>query len=414
MTLFRREVVEASQDRLHGEVVFTQPLSTKLFAGALFVVLAIAAVWVSVGSYARIETVPGILVTDVPSAKVMATQPGVVVDLNVAEGQVVKQGDTLLVINSDRQTVAGGDVASRGIGALEARRQLGEAQVAMAGNRASAERSRLTSMIASAENQAASLAEQIALQEQVVTSNREIFDRVAEVVEQGFVSEVEFERRRQTLLSSQQSLAALQQRRTASLSDATQARSQLASVSIDAAQGISQIQGSLQSMLSEQARLEGEQSYVIKAPIAGRVTALATGEGRAATTARPLMVIVPIDAQLTAELYAPTRSIGFVEPGKETRLLYDAFPYQRFGSFEGRIASISRIAIDPRETDIPFPFEEPVYRVKVLLDQQSVEAFGEPAPLQPGMTLQANVVLERQSFLAWILQPLNAVLNRSQ
>ncbi len=414
MTLFRREVVEASQDRLHGEVIFTQPISTKLFAGALFVVLAIAVIWVSVGSYARIETVPGILVTDVPSAKVMAIQPGLVVDLNVEEGQVVNQGDTLLIINSDRQTAAGGDVASRGIGALEARRQLGEAQVAMAGSRASAERSRLTAMIASAEDQAVSLSEQIALQEQVVASNQEIFDRVAEVVEQGFVSRVEFERRRQTLLSSQQSLAGLQQRRMASLSDATQARSQLASVSIDAAQGISQIQGSLQSMLSEQARLEGEQSYVIKAPIAGRVTALATGEGRAAATARPLMVIVPIDAQLTAELYAPTRSIGFVEPGKETRLLYDAFPYQRFGSFEGRVASISRIAIDPRETDIPFPFEEPVYRVKVLLDQQSIEAFGEPAPLQPGMTLQANVVLERQSFLAWILQPLNAVLNRSR
>ncbi len=414
MTLFRTEVVEANQNRLHGEVVFSQPLSTKLFAGALFAVLAIAAIWISIGSYARIETVRGILVTDMPSAKVVATQPGVVVALNVDEGQVVKQGDTLLVINSDRQTAAGGDVATRGIGALEVRRQLGEAQVVLAGSRAAAERTRLMAMIASAEDQAASLSEQIALQEQVVASNQEIFDRVAEVVEQGFVSKVEFERRRQTLLSSQQSLASLQQRRMASLSDAAQARSQLSSVSIDAEQGISQIQGNLQSMLSEQARLEGEQSYVVKAPIAGRVTALATGEGRAATTARPLMAIVPIDAQLTAELYAPTRSIGFVEPGKETRLLYDAFPYQRFGSFEGRVASISRIAIDPRETDIPFPFEEPVYRVKVSLDQQSVEAFGKPAPLQPGMTLQANVVLERQSFLAWILQPLNAVLNRSQ
>lgn len=413
MALFRTEVVEASQDRLHGEVVFTQPLSTKLFAGALFAILAIAAVWVTVGTYARIETVPGILVTDVPSAKVVAPQSGVVVDLKVVEGQVVQKGDPLLVINSDRETAAGGDVAGRSLGALEARRQLSEAQVIMAGSRATAERSRLTSAIASAEEQAASLSEQISLQEQVVASNQQIFDQVAEVVEQGFVSQVEFERRRQTLLSSQQSLASLKQRRIASLSDAAQARSQLSSVSIDAVQGISRIRENLESMSAEQARMEGEQSYIIKAPIGGRVTALATGEGRAATTARPLMVIVPTDAQLTAELYAPTRSIGFVEPGEETRLLYDAFPYQRFGSFAGKVSSISRIAVDPRETEIPFPFEEPVYRVKVALDQQSIEAFGEPAPLQPGMTLQANIVLERQSFLAWILQPLNAVLNRT-
>ena len=128
----------------------------------------------------------------------------------------------------------------------------------------------------------------------------------------------------------------------------------------------------------------------------------------------PLMVIVPTEAELSAELYAPSRAVGFVEPGKETRLIYDAFPYQRFGSFEGSVASISRIAIDPRETDIPFPFEEPVYRISVSLDEQAIEAFGEPAPLQAGMTLQANIVLERQSFLAWLLQPLNAVLKRNE
>jgi hypothetical protein len=29
------------------------------------------------------------------------------------------------------------------------------------------------------------------------------------------------------------------------------------------------------------------------------------------------------------------------------------------------------------------------------------------------MTLKANIVLERQTFLAWLLQPLNAVLNRT-
>ncbi|MEP3423016.1 MAG: HlyD family efflux transporter periplasmic adaptor subunit [Erythrobacter sp.] len=382
-------------------------------AGALLVIVAIAAVWVTVGSYARIETVPGVLKTDIPSAKVIATQTGVVIELAVSEGQLVAQGDTLLVINSDRETAAGGDVAGRGIGALEARKGLSEFQVSLASSRAAAERSRLASVITSAEDQAASLFEQIALQDQVVASNQEIFDRVGEVVEQGFVSRVEFERRRQTLLSSQQSLVTLKQRRMASLAEASQARSQLTSVNIDAAQGISRIQENLQSMTAEQARLEGEQSYVIKAPISGRVATLATGEGRAVSLARPLMVIVPAEAKLTAELYAPTRSIGFVEPGKETRLLYDAFPYQRFGSFEGRVASISRIAVDPRETDIPFPFEEPVYRVQVSLERQSVEAFGQLAPLQPGMTLQANIVLERQSFLAWILKPLNAVVNRT-
>jgi membrane fusion protein len=413
LSLFRTQATEAASARLHGEVVFSQPLSTRLFVAALFAIIAIAAVWVSLGTYARIETVPGRLVTSLPSAAIAPPQTGIVAEVAVVEGQQVEKGDKLIVINSDRETEAGGVIAGRSLSALEIRQQLSEAQIAMTADRAAAERTRLEGLISSAEAQALSLAGQIELQREVVTSNQQMFDRVSAVVERGFVSQVDYERRRQTLLGSRQQLADLEQRQLESRAQAQQARSQQASAAIEADQGISRIRDGLQTLSVERARLEGEQSYVITAPISGRVTALATGVGKAIATSRPVMVIVPEQAELTAELYAPSRAIGFVEPGKETRLLYDAFPYQRFGSFAGQVASISRIAVDPRETDIPFPFEEPVYRVKVALERQAVDAFGEPAPLQPGMTLQANIVLERQSFLAWILQPLNAVLNRA-
>ena len=79
----------------------------------------------------------------------------------VEEGQLVRKGDRLLVINSDRGSTGGGDVAGRGLGALAVRQQLTEAQVAMADERAGAERGRLTAVIASAEQQALSLRDQI-------------------------------------------------------------------------------------------------------------------------------------------------------------------------------------------------------------------------------------------------------------
>lgn len=413
MSLFRTEVLEQRGNRLHGDVVLSQPLSTQVFTAALFGIVAIAAVWVSVGTYARIETVPGVLVTSVPSAKVVPLQQGIVAELAVREGQLVEKGDRLLVIHSDREASGGGDVAGRGIGALAVRQELAEARVGMTRSKADAERLRLLAVIASAEQQAVSLRDQISLQEQVVASNEKMFEQVTAVVERGFVSKVELERRRQNLLSSQQSLASLQQRLTVTTAEAQQSESQLASVTIDARQGVSQIQDNLEALGAEQARLEGERSYVVTAPIGGRVTALAAGVGRPVTAARPAMVIVPDKAELMAELYAPTRAVGLVEPGKETRLLYDAFPFQRFGSFGGKVANISRIAIDPRESDIPFPFEEPVYRITVKLDRQAIKAFGDLNHLQAGMTLKANIVLERQSFLAWLLQPLNAVLNRT-
>ncbi|MEM6891681.1 MAG: hypothetical protein AAF636_26700, partial [Pseudomonadota bacterium] len=58
-SLFRTQAVESTSDRLHGEVVLSQPLSTKLLAATLFVIIAIAGAWVTWGTYARIETVSG-------------------------------------------------------------------------------------------------------------------------------------------------------------------------------------------------------------------------------------------------------------------------------------------------------------------------------------------------------------------
>lgn len=413
MMLFRPEVQDHRRARLHGEVVLTQPLPTRLMVLGLFVIIAMAVTWVSLGSYARIETVPGILVTDIPSAKVVAIAPGVVTELAATEGQLVKKGDRLAVINLDRKGSSGEAVAGRSLDALEARRDLTTQQLALAQRRASAERERLNTVIGNAEQQAVSLREQIALQEQVVASNQQLFDQISKVVDRGFVSKVDYERRRQTLISSQQQLAGLQQQLLSRMSDAEQARSQIASISAETAQGAVEIQSSLQGIVQQQAQLQGEQAYVITAPIAGRITTLQTAVGRTANPNVPLMVIVPDGSELKAELFAPTRAIGFVKPGQETRILFDAFPYQRFGSFGGKVERVSRTIIDPRETEVPIKLEEAFYRVNVRLEAQKVEGYGEAVPLQPGMTLMANIVLERQSFLDWLLQPLNAVTKRT-
>lgn len=413
MSLFRSEFTERRQNRLHGEVVLTQPISIRILAVVLFSIIVVIGFWITLGTYARVETVSGMLVTEQPSARVFAQQEGTVAELSVIEGQKVKKGDQLLVIHSDRQLAGGGDVAGRSLEAVEARRQLSEAQLALVDTRAAAERSRLLAVISSAEVQSSNLLDQVDLQEQVVASNQKIFDQLAEVVERGFVAKIEYERRRQTLLSSQQTLSNLRQRLAGSVAEAEEARAQLSVVGVDAAQGVTNIQEDLQTLLLEKARLEGEHGYVVTAPIDGRVTALTAGVGRPASVGRPLMMVVPVNTELQAELYAPTRAVGMVEPGKEVRLLYDAFPYQKFGSFRGKVSSIARIAVDPREMNIPFPIEEPIYRVRVVLDKQFVDAYGKPTLLQPGMTLQASVVLERQTFLEWMLEPLNAVLNRT-
>jgi membrane fusion protein len=411
--LFRPEVMANRPERLFGEVVINQPVSTRYLVAALAGTMLIAATWVTLGRYARVETAQGVLVTDKAAPKVMAAAPGIVSEMLVKEGTIVAAGDRLAVIQLDRQTEAGSGAAAASLSTIDARRSLGGDQMQFSAARLESERARLFSAISAAEAQAGDMAREITLQSQIIASNKSMFDQLGKVVERGFVSQFEYERRRQTYLGSQQQLASLVQQRRAQLAQADQSRAQLASLASQSAGEQADLRASMQSLEQQRAGLEGQKSYVITAPVAGRVTAVQTNVGTTTTPNSPLMSIVPVDAQLKAEIYAPSRAIGLVRAGQETRMLYDAFPYQRFGSFTGRIASVSRVIIDPRETAIPVKLEEPVYKVTVTLNQQNVQAFGEMYALQPGMALTANIVLERQSFLDWLLTPLRAVTKRT-
>lgn len=411
--LFRQEVIESRRQRLFGEVILSQPLSTTIMVGVLCAILVIAAIWVTQSSYSRIETVPGILVTDQPTAKVFVPQPGLVVQLNVADNENVRKGQRLAVIKLDRQAESGRDILSQSSQSIEDRLKLNNAQIGIFHQRMDLEKSRFTDMIRAADQQIASLDQQIELQAQIVESNRQIFEQLGSVVDRGFVSKVEYERRRQTLISSRQQLEALKQQRSSQQSERIQAQAQIKALPVEEARNTGDIKSQQSALSQQKLQIEGDRSYVITAPVSGRVTAIQTAAGRAATVQSPLLVIVPEGSKMRAELYAPTRAIGFVKKGQETRILFDAFPYQRFGSFGGKIKSVSKTIFDPRETDVPIKLEEAVYKIVVELDRQHVNGFGENISLQPGMTLNANIILERQSFLDWILTPLNAVRRRT-
>jgi len=55
---------------------------------------------------------------------------------------------------------------------------------------------------------------------------------------------------------------------------------------------------------------------------------------------------------------------------------------------------------------------EALYRVTVALERQHVIAYGKAAPLQPGMQLDADVLLERRRLVEWMLAPIFTLTGR--
>jgi membrane fusion protein len=101
------------------------------------------------------------------------------------------------------------------------------------------------------------------------------------------------------------------------------------------------------------------------------------------------------------------------------QLSYAAFPYQKFGLQDGRVASVSRSPVAPAQLPAALAHlgsasqaPEGLYRLTVELGSQHVVAYGEATPLRAGMTLDAAVIQDRRRVIEWLFEPLIGVAQR--
>ena len=128
--------------------------------------------------------------------------------------------------------------------------------------------------------------------------------------------------------------------------------------------------------------------------------------GQSVSPQKSLLTIIPNDTELYAELFLPSRAIGFINVGQQVLLRFDAFPYQRFGLYEGTVEQVAQAVINPDEAEIPLPTPDPVYRVKVSLSSQFVKTYGKSLSLQAGMSLTADIILEERTLGEWLFAPI--------
>jgi membrane fusion protein len=413
MSLFRQEVMNARGYRLFGDVILMWRASDWVIGGIFLAVLTAATIWASLGTYARTTIAPGLLVTQRASSKIIAPRAGIVLKLHIKNGSYVKLGDHLVDLQVEQQNQAGNAMASESIAAIDLQIGIVTNQVGLEYQRMRLERERLLEQLAGNILESREIVEQISLQVQAVDSAKTTFEQLNELVDKGYVSKLEFERRRQAYLSQEQVLHQLQQQKLTLRARRMNAQAEYNQLGNNVARQVAELKSSAQSLTQRRVQMEMERGYAITAPISGRITVLQTAVGRYVDGRLPLMTIIPQGTSLEASVYAPSRAAGFIKPGQEVRLLYDAFPYQRFGGFNGTVTEISRTIISPADLDTPFLLKEPVYEVRIRPHAQSIKAFGDQVPLQSGMTLIANIVLDRRSFLDWLLEPLNAVRNRT-
>ncbi len=405
--LFRQEVVEFQRDhRQWGGVALLQPLSTKVTVWVIATAVVLMVVFLFLAPYARKETVSGYLTPTAGTARIYAPQHGIVSSVHVAEGQEVKEGEPLLNVTTAQVSADGQDVNVTMLDALTRQRDLLTRQVSSEEARTRSEQERLAALIRGLGDEVSHIEAQVGTQRERIQLLQGLVTSAARLNPRGFVSDLDYRRREEALLEQKQNLDVLGQQLAARRNQLTEQRFALAQLPVVAADRMRALQGELSTVEQRIAEVNGRRAYVIRAPISGRVSALQATVGRPADPRQLQLSILPDGSVLQAELFVPTRAAGFVQTGQKVRILYEAFPYQNFGTYGGRIVKVSRTVLTPADISAPVELKEPAYRVGAALDRPDVDAYGDKIPLQPDMLLRADIILDRRTLMNWLLNPL--------
>lgn len=406
--LFRQEALVHRTERLHGSINIATPMSWQTVGFLLFAALITVIVFLAAGTYARVETVPGQVALDRGVATIVPSRAGIVVGIDVTEGQQVAAGQRLAVIRSEESMTTGTTVPQRIREALATQDARLKEQEELVLGAASADQARLKAQIEGDLAALPALEAQMADQKQLIAAAVNDKKRVRELAERGYISKRDMEQREAELLTRRQQLAQMEQSLASKRSEIEQARRAIVQSGMAARAQVAGTQSDRATLLQQDAQTDLARGYALVAPVGGVVTALTARLGQPASPEQQLMLLVPGHSQTRVELYVPTTASGFLAVGQDVRLSIDAFPYQTFGTVRARITSISRAAISRQGPTGSLP----VYLVTATMAHPWVMAFGRRQPLLPGMTLSARIVTEKRSLIEWLFEPLFAVRAR--
>lgn len=413
--------------RNYGEIFIAPPVSASVFAivCALLVAGLICAMFFI--SYTRKERVQGQLRSDQGVIKVYAPVNGARLKSKmIRHGDTVKQGQVLFVISLDK-SVASGFAVQQSLDQIQRRNLNVRAEQKRLSDIHSNERGLLNQRRAAITQRLQFLEQElIQLDTEITTLIRGLklaqdhYKQQEKLFREGFVSQTGLGDAERQQLEIETRLSATKRQQTSLRREQLQNQTEASALETEM-RNLPQQQANKSSELDrlksgiemEILETEGKRELVITAPQDGVISTVLAESGQTLATDTPLAVLLPIDYKLQAHLYLPTRAYGFINEGMPAQLRYQAYPYQKFGLYAGKVTELSKSALSTEELKLAgLMSPEPHYRIIVSLDQQHVRAYGRLVSLQEGMVVEADILVDTRKLYEWILEPLYSVTGK--
>lgn len=160
----------------------------------------------------------------------------------------------------------------------------------------------------------------------------------------------------------------------------------------------------------------------VTSPVDGIVQDLAVHtEGGVVQAGQQLLRVVPASGDVAIEAVVENKDAGFVRAGQEAEIKVEAFPFTRYGFLQGRVGSVARDAAPDPETQQSTRFgasplggapnelrrsQGLVYVARIAVDDPTLDVDGVRTRIDPGMAVTVEIKTGKRRVIDYILSPI--------
>jgi hemolysin D len=416
------------------------PLGRKVL-WALLTLLAALLVWALIGKLDIVAVAEGKLIPHSYLKIVQPAESGIVKEILVREGDLVKAGQVLmrmdtLISEAERKAIEA-DYQRKQATLVRIDAELAdqpyvagdEVPAALAREMAAqyrANRAALEAALAEERSRLARYRHDLASSEQVRSkllqtlphyqAQDQAFDKL---VKEGYAGSLMGSDKKRERIEKEQELKNQKHLIESNRAYVSQSEKRLAQIDSDYRRQLhserNEVHGQAEKLAQEVAKQAHRQSLLeLKASQDSVVKDLATHSvGTVVQPGTVLLTLVPRDEILRAEVWVSNEDIGFVRSGQPVKLKFAAFPFQKYGMAEGVVEHISADSADSNTSAGGSPNDKAmrqsmplVYKALITLKDMHLEMNGQRFALNAGMQANAEILLGTRTVMEYLLSPL--------
>ena len=364
----------------------------------IWVALAVIIVLITWASFAKIDQVTRAQATVIASDRtqeIQATDNGVVSELLVKEGDDVKKGDLLAILEEERAKAALGNSATK-VAALRARVARLEAEIF---------------------DRPLIFPEEIQKYAEYVQNQTELYNRRRQAITQDVASlQKMLELAKRELAMNEPLLA----HGDVSQADVIRLRRQVADIEAQITnKGYKYFEDAQTELTKTQEELESETEQLrdraqvleekrLFAPVDGKVNNIAvTTIGGVVRSGDTIMQLLPTSSDLVVEAKVRPVDIAYVKEGQTASVKLDAYDYSIFGAMNGEVIYISPDTLMEKTPQ----GDKPYYRVQIRIEGAQVAAREDEIIIKPGMTASVDIKEMERTVLSYLTKPITKTLS---